>query len=208
VGGPPDGWGWSDRPDGPADEPAPPWGWTVPLEPPDPPPSAEAPPERLTTAPDAPSTRRFTIVACTVLLVAALVASVAAVVSWRNGERWRDLAVARGERAGELAALLEVSEDDVADLEARIRQLANEKAQAEDQREAAEGTTGVADEAAAVAAAADECATAVEELRLAARDPAVGDGTLRALADRAVTACVAARRAGADLADELGGLPD
>lgn len=211
AAGPPGGWEWAPRRDAPG-EPAPPWGRAVPLEPLDPPRLVVAPhDEPLATATDDGPARRFAVVACTVLLLVAVTGAAAAVFNWRNGERWRDLAVVRGERAEQVADQLTVSEQDVAGLEARIRQLANEKAQAEDQREVAEGTTGAVagavDDADAVAEATERCATAVEELRAAVAD-ATAAATVRALADEAVSACVAARRAGAELVDELGGLPD
>jgi hypothetical protein len=206
----PGGWGWQPG-TGPAEPagPEPPWGRTVPLEPPDVPrlPAARLG-DGLTIVPEGGPTRRFAVTACTVLVVVAVACAALAVVSWRNGDRWRDLAIARGERAEQLAAQVAVSERDVASLEARIRQLANEKAQAEDQREVAEGTAGAAAGAAEVADLIDQCTVAVEELRAAAADAAVDDATVRDLADAAVSACVAARRAGADLVDALGGLPD
>lgn len=208
----PGGWGW--RPEagtgtGASSEPDPPWGRTVPLEPPDVPryPAVRAD-DGLTIVPEGRPARRFAVAACAVLLIVAIACATVAVVTWRNGDRWRDLAIARGERAEQLAGQLTISEQDVATLEARIRQLANEKAQAEDQREVAEGTAGAAAGAAEVADLIDRCTTAVEELRAAAADPAVGDATVRALADEAVSACGAARRAGAELVDALGGLPD
>jgi hypothetical protein len=208
------GWGWQSGTVAPRPaDPEPPWGRVAPVEPPDQPrwPAMPAD-ERLTIAPEGRPADRFAVVACTVLLVVAVVCATVAVVSYRNGDRWRRLAIVRGERSEQLAADLATSERDAVELEARIRRLANEKAQAEDQREVAEGTTGAVAgavaAAAAVADAADRCAAAVEELRAAAADLAVDDATVRDLADEAVTACVAARRAGADLLDELGGLPD
>jgi chromosome segregation ATPase len=71
-----------------------------------------------------------------------VLASTAAAVSYRNGRAWEQRAArqaARADvaerRAGELGRQLDASEARVRDLQQRMRDLADEKAQAEDQRE-------------------------------------------------------------------------
>ena len=86
--------------------------------------------------------RRLPGIAAVGLAVLLVAASVAAAVSYRNGRAWERRAgqqAARADgaerRATELGGQLDRSESRVEELQARMRDLADEKAQAEDERE-------------------------------------------------------------------------
>jgi geranylgeranyl pyrophosphate synthase len=89
-----------------------------------------------------PRSGRMARIAVVALLLLVVAATVSAVASYRNGRAWERRAgqqAARADgaerRAGELRGQLDESEATVDRLQGRMRDLADEKAQAEDQRE-------------------------------------------------------------------------
>jgi hypothetical protein len=86
---------------------------------------------------DRPGSRPWPVVAAAVLAAAiTLTASGSALVSWRNGQAWETRAVAAERQVTDLNAQLDKSEGAVGSLTTRTRDLADEKAKAEDEREA------------------------------------------------------------------------
>jgi TolA-binding protein len=105
-------------------------------------PSAPTRAPQLHLAPDAPPRPRWWRWLAAGLAALLLAAGASAVLSYRNGRAWERRAgqqAARAEgaerRAGELRGQLDKSEASVAQLQGRIDDLADEKAQAEDERE-------------------------------------------------------------------------
>jgi hypothetical protein len=86
---------------------------------------------------DRPGARPWPVVAAAVLAAAiTLTAGGSALVSWRNGQAWETRAVAAERQVADLNAQLDKSEGAVGSLTTRTRDLADEKAKAEDEREA------------------------------------------------------------------------
>lgn len=178
--------------------------------------------------------RRWPWVVAVLLLTAA--AGTAGAVAWDQREtaaQWqeraevledrRDEALGRGEalqaQLDDVADLLAASEVDVADLEERIRELADEKAQAQDTATTVQVERDVlADVSTQVASAVealDACVTrlfdlqesSVEAFNLAAAGEPVDVGPLNAQADATTTFCNEARSAAADAAGAAERIP-
>jgi hypothetical protein len=115
----------------------------IPQVPPPAPTVVVARPAELVYAPEEPGRRRWPVpVIAGIAALILVVTGVCALVSWRHGAAWQRRAqqqearaLTAERRAGDLRKQLNASEADVARLQQRTNALANEKAQAEDERE-------------------------------------------------------------------------